>query len=635
MAQGRRAPRPSLFLIPDLDRLQLSAKPYPVRCSVRPVTRRVAFIAVLLVAGCSTPVAKDPTSDPTSFTPCADPFPCGTEWPVGLLPPFDAAEVVELELLGHDGIPLESFVHRPVLPEGVGAPVILFSTPYPGTCPTNGLGRCYTDGDDPRSSTRIDIERLVSEGYAVVVTNVRGTGRSGGCFAMGGIDEQLDQVALVEALAAAPWSNGRVAMLGHSYSSFTAWMAAVQAPPALKTIIVSGHMTDLYTFYHSPQGAATGAAVFFQTGYSESLGVPPVTTRPERLLDDPAVFAGRLCPEGQAMAAEPARGIQAPERDATIWDARRFLDELGAVRAAVLSVSGYEDDSGHAYQDDDVWRALSAPKAALFGHWGHDLPPPEGALDGSPLGSDWYGDILVPWLDFWLKGIGPPPADLGRVAYETSPTSWHATTAWPPADVREEVLYLAEGALRTLPAGAPSTFNPSAPTSPDGLCGDGNLQFVTEPLAANVALAGNPFAYLELTSDQPGGVLALSLLDLAPDAACGPQGLEGEWTYLTSAAADLRYHEGGYRPKDFPVGKPTAVRFDFHNDGWIVPEGHRLALFAGAAGARGYLPTAHAPTLTLGAGDLPTASQVVLPVVDGTFGGAFPTLAYPPHPRAP
>ncbi len=43
-----------------------------------------------------------------------------------------------------------------------------------------------------------------------------------------------------------PWSNGKVAMHGHSWGGLSALMVAATNPPHLKAVAVSGLMDDIY-----------------------------------------------------------------------------------------------------------------------------------------------------------------------------------------------------------------------------------------------------------------------------------------------------------------------------------------------------------------------------------------------------
>lgn len=88
---------------------------------------------------------------------------------------------------------------------------------------------------------------------------------------------------------------------------------------------------------------------------------------------------------------------------------------------------------------------------------------------------------------------------------------------------------------------------------------------------------------------------------------------------------------------DFPTGTPVQMRVDFPNLAHVLEAGHRLAVVIGPAGdgtLRWGQPR-YTPRLTFGTDGGALASHVVLPVAGGTFGGASPTLSYPPKPFIP
>ena len=200
-----------------------------------------AFALALALAGCFAAPAPDDGGPGMDLFSCVHPHPCGDEWPLAADARFDLDRILSLHILSHDGTPLEAHVFLPGLPQGVRAPVLLWSTPYPGSCPFNTLFACIPRGDDPDHTTRISPLAFVEDGYAVAVVNVRGTGTSGGCFDMGGPREQRDQAHLVDWLARQPWGNGRVGMLGHSYPFYTSWMAAIQDAEHLSFLQGGGH----------------------------------------------------------------------------------------------------------------------------------------------------------------------------------------------------------------------------------------------------------------------------------------------------------------------------------------------------------------------------------------------------------
>lgn len=600
-----------------------------------------------LLAGCLAAPAPVPLGAGLGPQPGVHPWPSGTgvEWPAALDGPFDLRELLAVEVPSHDGVVLDGWVYLPELPEGVLAPVVLQSTPYLGYCGSFNVpsANCGPTPEQPSLTTGSSLadfaQPYVERGYALALFSVRGTGNSGGCFGFGSAAEQQDQAVLVEWLAAQPWSNGRVAMYGLSYPGTTPWEAAVLNPPSLKTILPGGIISDPYLFFTTPQGAEATWAAQWMPMYGLSVSVVPplgggalagtvehAPVLPERACDDVVhVLSGHL--EGRATG----------DRDEAFWAERRLVDRFPGITAAVFVAHGLEDNSGHGFQEDAIWATLDqAPKRMLLGQWGHQFPFEE-HLEGSDLGKDW-AEVRFAWFDYWLKGLGEAPR-LGVADYQDEAGDWHAGSAWPPAEASEEVLYLAAGEALAAPGSGATAFRalPHETAPEDALCGDSPLgtRFLTEPLAEPAVLAGNPMASVALTSDQPGGVVAVHLWDLAPEFACSPAGMTGA-TFLTRGAADLRFHEGNLAARDFPAGVATPLRIDLWNIAVRIEAGHRLA----ATVTGGWLvdrssAVPYVPDIEVLADGGAEASHLVLPLVEGTLGGAAPTLAYPPRPFVP
>lgn len=158
-------------------------------------------------------------------------------------------------------------------------------------------------------------------------------------------------------------------------------------------------------------------------------------------------------------------------------------------------------------------------------------------------------------------------------------------------------------------------------------------RFETPPVSSLTLLAGNPFAYLRLTSDQPGGIVTASLFDVGPTFRCtGPYYDGARW--LASGSADLSFFNSPFRSHPFPANTATQVRIDLSDVTGTLAPGHRLALVLshGSVAERG--GTTQFPTITLLGGGV-DASQLVVPVVSGTLGGKRPTVHYPPRPFTP
>ena len=82
-----------------------------------------------------------------------------------------------------------------------------------------------------------DLRRNASNGYAAVMGFTRGKACSPDA-PVPYVHDGADAAALIDWIAAQPWSDGRVGMYGGSYSGMSPWAAAKRAPPALKAIMV-------------------------------------------------------------------------------------------------------------------------------------------------------------------------------------------------------------------------------------------------------------------------------------------------------------------------------------------------------------------------------------------------------------
>ncbi|MCA9021035.1 MAG: CocE/NonD family hydrolase [Planctomycetaceae bacterium] len=138
--------------------------------------------------------------------------------------PYDIKVETEIMVPMRDGVKLATDIYLPARGEKVAEgrlPVILFRTPYG----KSGMGK----------STARHFVRL---GYAVIGQDTRGRGGSEGIWHWMS-DDRDDGYDAVEWVAAQPWSNGKVGMLGCSYVGATQHLAAMTRPPHLTTIIPS------------------------------------------------------------------------------------------------------------------------------------------------------------------------------------------------------------------------------------------------------------------------------------------------------------------------------------------------------------------------------------------------------------
>ncbi len=130
-----------------------------------------------------------------------------------------------------DGTILYSDIYRPNIDSEF--PVLLTRLPY--------------KKDLPMFSHRyLDTNRLVQNGYAVKIQDVRGRFASEGEF-YPLLYEAEDGYDTVEWAAQLPYSSGKVGMFGLSYYGFTQLLAAAERPPHLHAIVPAMTLSNWQT----------------------------------------------------------------------------------------------------------------------------------------------------------------------------------------------------------------------------------------------------------------------------------------------------------------------------------------------------------------------------------------------------
>ena len=606
-----------------------------------------------------------------------DPYPCGDEWPEGLEGEFGLAAVHSVKIPSHDGVMLDAWVASPSVPAGTRTPAIVTVSPYldqfqvqqatwydnPSTGGALGVKELGTFWSDPPVLSALLLSsglapiRLINSGYTLVYVSVRGTGGSGGCFELGGRNEQLDAKAVVDWIAAQPWSNRRVGMSGLSYMSWSTWSAAVEAPKALKAILTAGDLIDFFQFVYGPQAAAGPYYEHSLTALAANASVigGSMSTRTDYL-------AHATCTEFTKYTTREGLSLGA-ERNAAFWEERSLARRLPAVRAAVLDTAGYREVSAHGFQDSTIWGSLDpkTPMVQLRGYWGHDFPRPGNAWATKfnlPSGDTSWEDIVTQWFDYWLKGIGPEPRT-GVVYHQDQKLTWHESAGWSPAPSKKEVLYLSDSGLSTDPEVASTWFRAAPPPADhafvqrgakemgvdissdpghaDGLkfslCPGSEALNVSRtyatPVTSKTLIAGNPFVDLFIKSDMAAGMVTAELYDIGPSFTCtGPDATDARW--IATGSADLSFYADPFRASPFPIDRLTEVRIDLNDITHVLEPGHRLVLVLSHGEAAERKGPAAFPTITVDG-----SSELIVPVAEGSLGGRAPVRTYPPRPFTP
>ena len=390
-----------------------------------------------------------------------------------------------------DGKRLATDIYRPALDNG---------DPAPGPFPVI-LTRTSYDKSNPVMQVEPVGNFFAAHGYAVAIQDLRGRGESedvGNYHHVANPEEGNDGYDTVEWLAAQPWSNGRVGMVGTSHSAVCTNAAALKNPPSLKAAWVDSAPTSGMDWQCRRGGAM--AMQMFPALFVHAHDAPEIR-------DDPAAMAriewgGRhvrnqllsmpFKPGQTALAAVPnlEHILFHYYYDGTHSDfwAMETLEnktrwEQFADIPCVFSTGWYDLFTEEATQQfAELARRKSSPMKLVVGPWNHTAmrggSSVVGEVDFGPSAA-WgyarYNSERLRWFDRWLKDIdngaendppvrmftmgggdgsmSVPKASSGGVfgtgiaatGYLNHGGRWREEPAWPPARAVKTPFYLREG----------------------------------------------------------------------------------------------------------------------------------------------------------------------------------------------
>jgi len=471
-----------------------------------------------------------------------------------------------------DGTSLSARIWLPEAPEPV--PAILEYIPYR-----------KDDATAPRDEALHG--RLAQHGFACVRVDLRGSGDSEGVLEGEYLAQELeDGVDVIAWLAAQPWCNGRVGMIGKSWGGFNGLQIAALAPPALGCVVSVCSTDDRYR----DDVHYTGGCVFAQAALSWSTTMLAYTARPP----DPAVVGDRwreLWNERLEAIRPFGHDWLAHQRRNAFWRHGSVCEDPAAIRCPVYMVGGWADPYRGA-----VLRLLAAAPdrvRGLIGPWAHVYPhqgAPGPAIDflglcrrlfARHLRDQGAGLDAEPRLRAWMQDAVPP-----RPGYAERPGRWVAELRWPPRREPRRLFLTAHGLREQpgaerelvhagllehgsdgpawLPWGAPTDF------ASDQRAEDGrSLVFDSAPLARPSEILGEPFVEVDVVPETPTAQLAARLCDVAPDGAS---------TLVTFGLLNLCHRESHAEPRPLVPGEAVRVRVPLTAIAHAFPAGHRLRI---------------------------------------------------------
>lgn len=438
-------------------------------------------------------------------------------------------------------------------------------------------------------------------GYAIVAQDTRGRELSEGVW-QPIINECDDGDDTLNWIAAQEWSDGGVGMIGASYLAIVQWQAAASGNKHLKAIIsmVTGGV-PMFDFPHRSGVLSPGTIAWITSMRQRKF-------RPEDMERDDWE---------QILSTRPIRDIPAKGLGEEIsfwnewmehpyydgyWHKANWLSQQHKIDVPALYISGWYDDVGPGSMQawDMNRRNGRANQKLVCGAWRHKMNVARdmhGCYYGpESVRTDMFVKYLR-WYDHFLKGIDNGAENAPAAEYFTiGENRWHSSSAWPPAEAEDRDLFLTGGgnAQTSRGDGITSFSAPAAgedhyaydPRNPAPFLIDISeneclvpenyrdvelrqdvLVYTSEPLEADLTIAGEPRAVLYASSSARDTDWVVRLTDVDP---------EGNSIRLSDGILRARFRKSYAEPTLLIPGE--VVRYDIPMT-WIsncFQAGHRI-----------------------------------------------------------
>ncbi|MEM9276716.1 MAG: CocE/NonD family hydrolase [Cyanobacteria bacterium P01_F01_bin.143] len=301
-------------------------------------------------------------------------------------------------MLTRDGIRLDADIYRPETKEKL--PILLMRQPY-GKAIASTVVYAH-----PRW--------YASQGYIIVIQDVRGRGTSDGKFELFS-NEVNDGIDTIDWVSQLPDSTGEIGMYGFSYQGMTQLYGAIGQSSALKAIAPAMIGYDLYSDWAYENGAfclqanlgwaiqlaaetarLQGDEVAFQKLYQASRNLPlldPIPAKPEIM---------------QELAADSFYHLWLEHNiPGEYWEKLSPKYLIQDVDLPMLHIGGWFDP--YLRGTLNLYRDMAArsqyPQHIIVAPWAH-LPWGRklGMVDYGVEAENCIDEIQIRWFDHWLKG---------------------------------------------------------------------------------------------------------------------------------------------------------------------------------------------------------------------------------------
>jgi putative CocE/NonD family hydrolase len=490
------------------------------------------------------------------------------------------------------------------MPDGVRLATSLYFpagfNPKTDTAPAVFEDSIYGRAEDA-STTAIDLYRRA--GFVVVIGDARGFAASFGSQQGFNTSQQtVDEADVIAWVASQPWSDGKVAAIGHSVSAVFADSMTGSGASALKAAIIRASDFDEYANNMFPGGAPNlgilalaGDLMAWHAGGDCSvdlaacgqLGFMPVDGDDTFELLQAAIRDHKGNVAGDQFSALVYRDDVFGTMNLGQSGGIARLDGIRTANTPARVIASWMDGVTALSALDRFEMAPSVPMEVVIGATTHP-----GGLNADPFETEPFSaaspsavEQFAGDVDFVRRVLAGET--IGRsISYVVLGTdTWKRTDVWPPVGVVAQRKFLSP---QRLTAEIPDTTSAGYTVDPNSTSGMFNrwaaqrgkpifygdlrsapgkrLSFDMASEGVDQELVGTPELCLNLSSDQKDGIVIAYLEDVAPD---------GRVTYLTEGILRLLHRETAGTACD-PA--PGANRSFERTDGAAVVPGEMMRL---------------------------------------------------------
>ncbi len=554
------------------------------------------------------------------------------------LPEFtsSAGESFDEMVSMQDGVKLYTSIQ---LPSGDGPfPTVLMRSPY----------------QDVSAVTRnLICGRFVRYGYACVVQDARGQGKSEGQWNPGVNNEIADGENTLNWLIEQDFQDGNIAMVGSSFLASVQYSALIDGAPAeLKTIVPAMISTDIreimyqdgmfrhetYTAWASHMRTSNDSQANSNAGqqYQDAL-----LYKPHNQIDT-EVYGVEMSWYQEMLAAT------SPNSDYWQEENRVKMRELPEnIEIPILMIGGWYDVFfGSQFED---WQRLATQSESRYviGPWDHsgrtgELNTPDAG------GRTFQWDEMLPWLEHHLKGAPLTQSTGLRYYVMGSEGEWVETAEWPNSNRNKtKTFYLKNlensndcqsGELASTPNKTSTqisyTYDPNNPVTTrggsgmlaynlrgyngikpgtadqTGLCDrEDVLTFQTDELEDGMLISGDITVKLDVSSSAKDTAFTAKLIEVFED---------GREINIRDNITSLAFRNGSEVPLEYSPGEQVEITIEIWPIAWEVQPGSKLRLDVSSSD----FPKFHAHSNIAG----PWAEQTEVTIAEQIIYGGNVTL---------